>query len=137
MTETLIPADPEAAGLKELAERLPDLGYDALDYGTKIAANRPSEFVRVLAMGGGARDLVTDLHTVRVEVFAVKEVRAQRICAFAVAALQAAGRAGRLGGVTCYGVDVAALPQNLPHPQVPDRHRYFATLTLALRRVPA
>ena len=38
-----------------------------------------------------------------------------------IAHLQAAGRAGSVGGVTCYGVRAASLPANLPDPNVPDR----------------
>lgn len=135
MAETLLPVDVEVAARDELLARMPGHGFDGLVVATRIPAPRPAEFVRVVAMGGGQRDAVTDSPTVRVEAYAGTEGRAQRICAFSLASLQAAARAGRLGGAVCYGASVAALPQNLPNPQVTDRFRFFTTLSLDVRRV--
>ncbi|WAC65182.1 hypothetical protein OVA14_07215 [Agrococcus sp. SL85] len=134
MAETLVPVDVEVEAIAELKARMPALGFPGFGYGTRLSAG---DHIRVNAMGGVTRDLVTDRPTIRLEVFSASEGTAQRACAFAVAALQAAGRDGRIGDAVCYGVDVAALPQNLPHPQVPDRFRFFATLTASLRRATA
>lgn len=128
MAELLIPADDEAAVVTELNARM------GVRIATRIPAPRPAEFGRVLGTGGGQRDLVTDSPTLTLEGFARSEARARRICAEMVAHLQAAGRAGSVGGVTCYGVRVAGLPQNLPMPSVPDRYRYTATVVADLRR---
>lgn len=131
MPEVLVPADDEVALVDELSARL-----DA-HVGTRIPSPRPDEFVRVVSTGGGERDLVSDSPTLVVEGFALSEGRARYLCAAAVAHAQAAGRAGSLGGVTCYGVRVAALPANLPMPTVPDRYRFTATIVADLRRVAA
>lgn len=133
MGEVLVPVDAEPEVVAELAQRMPAFGF-AGPVGTKIPETRPEEFIRVVAVGGSARDLVSDSHTLVVEGFAVNETRAQRMCAFAIAGLQAAGRDGRIGAATSYGVSVFALPQNLPMPSVPDRFRFTATVSVDLRR---
>lgn len=134
MGEVLVAEDVEAAFMLELDEALPDHGFGSAKSGTKIPDPRPDEFVRVVLAGGVERDLVTDRPTVTVEFFAVKELRAARGAAFARAVLEAAGRAGDLGGVTCYGVSVFSLPVNLPHPLVPDRFRYQFSVSADLRK---
>ncbi len=128
MAEVLVPADDEVAVVAELNARM-----DA-PAGTRIPLPRPPEFVRVVSAGGVERDLVSDTFTLAVEGFAATETAAQRLCAFAIAYLQSAGRSGILGGITCYGVGVTALPANLPMPSVPDRYRFTATITVSLRR---
>ncbi|QPE04131.1 hypothetical protein IT882_13115 [Microbacterium schleiferi] len=128
MAEVLVPADDEAATVTELAARL------SVHVGTRIPRPRGDEFVRVLAVGGIGRDLVTDSPTLVVEGFAIREGRARELCALALAHLQAAGRSGSIGGVTCYGVRVVSLPTNLPMPSVPDMFRFTATVTADLRR---
>lgn len=128
MAELLIPSDDELAAVTELRARMP------VEIGTKVPRPRPSEFGRVVSVGGTQRDLVTDSPTLTLEGFAETETRARRISAEMIAHLQAAGRAGRVGGIPCYGVRVASLPANLPLPSVPDRQRYTATVSIDLRR---
>ena len=131
MAEVLIPADGEVALVDALSAAVP------VHIGTSLPSPRPAEFGRVVGVGGVARDLVSDSATLTVEAFADTEGGAFRLCALLVAHAQAAGRSGRLGDVTCYGVDVVALPANLPMPTVPDRYRFTATITAHLRRVAA
>ena len=131
VTELLIPSDDEVALVTGLSARMD------VHVGTRIPNPRPEEFIRVVSAGGAERDLVSDSFTLTVEGFAATEGRARFLCASAIAHAQAAGREGRLGGVVCYGVGVASLPANLPMPSVPDRFRYSATITAALRKVAA
>lgn len=128
MEELLIPADDEVALVDELTART------GLHWGTRIPNPLPSEFGRVVSTGGAARDLVTDSPTLTIEAFAESEGRARRICAEALAHLQAAARGGRVGDAVCYRVGVASLPANLPMPSVPGRFRYTATVSADLRR---
>ncbi|UGS26324.1 hypothetical protein K8F61_17110 [Microbacterium resistens] len=129
MAEVLIPADDEVAVVRELSARM------TAQIGTRVPSRRPAEFGRVVSAGGTARDLVTDSFTLALEGFATTETRARRLCAEMIAHLQAAGRAGSVGGVTCYGVRAPSLPANLPMPSVPDRFRFTATVSVDLRRV--
>lgn len=131
--ELLVAEDVEAAFIRELGGALPTHGFAAAA-GTKIPDPMPTEFSRVVVSGGVDRDLVTDRPSVTVEYFAVKEVRAERGAAYARAVLEAAGRVGVLGGVTCYGVSTFGRPVNLPHPLVPDRFRYQFTVSADLRK---
>lgn len=133
--EVLVGADAELALITELAAQLPTFDFtDAV--GTRIPKDRPGEFVRVIVTGGVERDLVTDQPSITVEYFAVRESRAERGAAYSLGLLQAAGRAGVLGGAVCYGVAAFGLPVNLPHPQVPDRYRYQFTVSVDLRKSP-
>lgn len=133
-TETLLPGDAEASAITELSARLPSLGFPDLPVSTTIPTNRPAEFIRVLAVGGVPVDLAADSYTLVVEAYASRRGRAERICAFAIAALQAAGRDGQMGATPCRRAQVFALPSNLPDPSVPDRYRYSATISADLRR---
>lgn len=129
MAELLVPADDEKAAVTELSARMTE------HMGTRIPPNPiPEEFGRVVSTGGSGRDLVTDSATLALEGFALTEDRARRIAAEMIAHLQAAGRAGSLGGIPCYGVTVVALPANLPLPSVPTRFRFTAMVTADLRR---
>lgn len=139
--EILVPADPESAVLAELSAVLPLHGFagvtmGAKRLGTKIPTStpKPSEFGRVMATGGPARDLVADSPTLVLEGYALTEQKARDLCALMVAVVQRAARAGSLGGVPCYGARVASLPGNLPHPQVPTHFRFTATVSVDLRR---
>lgn len=129
MAEVLVPADDEVGVVDELTARL-----EAVHVGTRIPDPRPDEFVRVVSTGGAGVDLVTDESLLVLEGFAVNEGRARQLCALAIAHAQAAGRAGSMGGVPCYGVRAASLPANLPMPSVPDRFRFTATIAVRLRR---
>lgn len=134
--EILVPRDAEREVVAELTRQLGAREeFEAVDVGTEIPRPRPVEFVRVLATGGGERDLVTDTPTLVIEAFAEDANRAFAICAFAVGSLQAAARDGFIGAATCYRVRVAGLPANLPMPSVPDRERFTATISADLRRV--
>jgi hypothetical protein len=135
VVELLIPSDVEVAVVTELNARMPDRDFPGA-WGTRIPNDRAerSEFGRVLAAGGSERDLVTDSPTVVIEAFSDREGRAQRMCAVAVAVVQAAVRGGALGGVTAYRARVMSLPQNLPMLSVPGRFRFTATLSVDLRR---
>lgn len=128
VAELLIPADDEDAIVQELNARM------EVHSGTRVPNPLPEEFGRVVSVGGAARDLVTDSPTLTLEGFATSEGRARRICAEMIAHLQAAGRAGTVGGVPCYGVRAVSLPANLPMPSVPTRFRYTATVSADLRR---
>jgi hypothetical protein len=132
--ETLVPADAEVEVCDELNVRMPALDFDA-PAAPSIPRQKPSEFIRVVAVGGMSPTLVTDAFTLTIEGFAETETRAQRVCSYAVAAVQAAGRDGLIGAVAASVVVVAALPQNLPMPSVPDRFRFSATVSVTLRRV--
>ncbi|QTV79485.1 hypothetical protein [Microbacterium sp. NIBRBAC000506063] len=139
--ELLVPADVEVAALAELSTMLPGNGFPGVTsaaeaLGTKIptADPKPAEFGRVLTTGGAGRDLVTDTPTLILEGYAVTEQRARDLCALMVAIVEAAARAGSLGGVTCYAARVGSLPSNLPHPQVPTHFRFTATVSVDLRR---
>lgn len=133
--ETLVPADAPLAVLTEINERSVGSDYADAHAGTLIPNPRPAEWFRILSTGGSERDVISDDHLIVVEAFSASETRSQRLCAFAVAWLQSAARDGNVGAVTCYGVRVVGLPQNLPMPSVPDRVRHTATISVALRRV--
>lgn len=133
MSETLVPADGQLAAVDELNAVDHEAEYWA-PAGTRIPNPKSAEWLRVLSVGGTERDLVTDGHRLVIEAYSANETRSQRICAFAVARLQAAARAGLLGGIPCYGMAVDAIPANLPLPSVPDRVRHTATVTASLRR---
>ena len=134
--EVLVPADAELAVVTELLSRLPGLGYD-VPVGTKIPKSRPAEFVRVYRTGGVSPDITSDAFQVTVEAYAERETGAERLCAFALAALQAAGRDGAMGSATCRRVETFSVPANLPDPQVTDRHRYSSLISVVLRRTAA
>lgn len=134
MAELLVPADGEAEIVAELNARMPAAGFPDAKAATRVPGSRPAEFLRVVATGGAERDLVTDEPLFVLEGFATTEGRAWRLCSFALAVLQVAGRAGRIGSATTYGVRVVGLPANLPMPSVPDRYRYTATISVALRK---
>lgn len=134
MAELLVPADAEVEVVAELNERMPDHNFPAMDAGTRIPGDRPGEFIRVIVTGGAERDLVTDEPILVIEAFAETETRAARGCSYAVACIQAAAREGRVGNAVCHSARVVSLPANLPMPSVPDRFRFTATLSVALRR---
>lgn len=131
--ETLVPADAEAAVIAELKVRLPALGVDG-PVATRIPNPRPVEFVRVIRAGGYQADVSSDVATVSVEAYAASGTRAERISAFTVAALQAAGRDGFMGGIPCRRVQLFSMPANLPDPAVAELYRYTSTISVALRR---
>lgn len=140
MVEILVSADPEKAILAELSAGFPVHGFPGLTtalktVGTKIptAKPKPDDFVRVVAVGGGGRDLVTDSPTVVLEGWSTSEQRARDITALGVAIIEAAGRAGLLGGVPCYRAS-GTVPGNSPHPTVTDRFRFTSTISADLRR---
>ena len=135
--EILVPADAEAAVIAELDARLPGLGFPSVTVGTKIPDTRPAEFIRVYRTGGVSPDITSDAVSLTIEAYAVGEVRAERICSVAVAALQAAGRDGWLGSVPCRSVHLFSFPANLPDPKVTDRHRYSSLISAVLRRTAA
>ena len=137
MSETIIPADAEAAAVAELNARMPALGFPGLRVATTIATPRPAEFIRIYRTGGVDVDLVSDWATFTVEAYSDKRGRAERICSIATAALQAAARDGFIGGVPCRRVQVFSMPSNLPDPNVPDRTRYTSTVSAVLRRAAA
>jgi len=136
MAELLMPADPEVVSIAELHAGLIGSRFAAAAVGTKLPTStpKPDWFVRLTAGGGVGRDLVTDAATLVVDGFAVREQDARDLTALCVAILERAGRAGSLGGATCYGVEVAGLPANLPHPTVTTHFRFTATVSAALRR---
>lgn len=132
--EVLVPVDAEVAVIAELDARLPGLGFTGVSVGTKIPKTRPASFVRVYRTGGTSDDVTSDAFQLTVEAYAVREVDAERLCAFAVAALEAAGRDGFIGSVPCRRVESFSVPANLPDPGVTDRHRYSSLISAVLRR---
>ena len=139
--EILVPADVEVAALTELSNGLPTVGFPGITtpagaLGTKLptVSPKPAEFGRLFTSGGIPRDLVTDSPTLVVEGYALKEQRARDLCALMVGVIEAAGRAGSLGGVTCYLARALSLPGNLPHPQLPGHFRFTAMISVDLRR---
>ncbi|TCJ28762.1 hypothetical protein E0W80_04485 [Microbacterium sp. PI-1] len=140
--ELLIPADAEVHALAELSAVLPIHGFPSVTtaakrLGTKIPAQnpKPDVFGRLIAAGGTGRDLVTDSPTLTLEGYSVKEQQARDLCALMLAIIEAAVRAGSLGGATVYRYRTIALPQNLPNPLVPDHFRFTALISVDLRRV--
>lgn len=131
--ETLVPANAEAGAIAELNARLPAFDYGTISVATMIPAVRPAEFIRLYRTGGVPEDIAADSVTLLVEAYSDKKARAERWCAFAVAAIQAAGRDGSLGSVPCRRVVVFSLPVNLPDPDVPG-FRYTSTISVVLRR---
>lgn len=124
--QLLTPADVEQAIIDELSS--------AYIVSTSIPENKPNIFVRIIAGGGRKRDLVTDSPVVVVEVFAKLESAARNAAADIVARLELAARKGQLGTETCYGLEIAGVPQNYPLPNVPTHKRYVTTIAPALRR---
>lgn len=134
MAETLVPADAEAAVVAELNSRLPALGFSVPVRTTIPGGTKPTSWVRVLAVGGTARDLVGDLVTLVIEGWSTQEVTARQLCASAVAAIEAAGRDGLIGDIPSGLVRTAGFPANLPDPNLTTHRRYSATITAGLRR---
>lgn len=126
MSELLQPVDAEQAVIDEL--------YGYIPIGTKLPDPKPLDFARVVSAGGNQRNLVSDEHMVVIDVYSRVESNASRMAAQVLARLQLAGRVGRLGNETCYGVDTGSLPQNFPDPSVPGYYRYTMTLVPVLRR---
>jgi hypothetical protein len=141
VAEVLVPADVELAVLTELSEGYTAVGFPGLSasdgtVGTTVPAvdPRPSEFVRVLAVGGPSLDIAYDSLTVVLEGSSTSEATAQQVCALGVGLIQAAGREGAVGGVPCRRVRLVSLPSTLPDPRVTSHSRYTATLSIDLRR---
>jgi len=126
MDQLLIPVDAEQAVIDELTP--------AYTIGTSIPDPKPDLFLRVIAVGGTSRDLVTDRPILTLEAFALKESDASDALGYALGLLGLAARNGRIGVETAYGLEVAGLPQNNPLPSVPSHVRYTATIVPALRR---
>ena len=124
--QLLLPADVEQAIITALSP--------FYTISTSIPDHKPPLFFRVVATGGSERDIVTDSPIVVLEAFALRESQARDAIDMALARLQLAARKGNLGGETCYGMEVAALPQNFPLPSVPTHKRYILTIAPALRR---
>lgn len=139
--ELLIPEDVEVRALAELSTVLPLHGFPGVTsaaqrLGTKIPTQnpKPEVFGRLIAAGGTTRDLVTDSPTLALEGYSAKEQQARDLCALMLAIIEAAARAGSLGGATVYRARTISLPQNLPNPLVPDRFRFTALISVDLRR---
>lgn len=139
--ELLIPEDVEVRALAELSAVLPTRGFAGVTaaaqrLGTKLPTQspKPDVFGRVFASGGVPRDLVTDSATLNLEGYGVKEQQARDLCAYMIAIIEAAGRAGSLGGATVYRARAASLPASLPHPLVPTHFRFTAMISVDLRR---
>lgn len=126
MDQLLTPADVEQAIIDELTP--------FYTIGTSIPPTPPAIFLRVVAVGGAPRDMVTDNWTVVLEAFAPLESAARQTLADALARLGLAARKGKIGSEVCYGLGNMGLPQNFPLPSVPTHKRYITTITPALRR---
>lgn len=127
MADQLIePVDVEQAVIDELSP--------FFTIGTAIPTDPPPLFLRVVAVGGYNRDLVTDQPLVTLEAFALLESTAGHALATATARLELAAKRGKLGSETCYGLQTSSLPQNYPMPSLPTHKRYITTIAPVLRR---
>ena len=133
VAEFIVAPDAELVVLNELNAELPALFGAPVSVSTSLPSDRPAAFVRVLVVGGSESSMVVDNPTIAVECWATREGDAARLAATASAVLSAAGRAGVMGGVTCYNVATLARPQNLPHPDITDRKRFSFTVSADLR----
>lgn len=97
----------------------------------RIPNPRPSEWIRVLRVGGPQRDLVTDQPTLVVEAWADDDVDARDLIQLARAHVRAI-RGEVFDGVTVYGVNEVAGPANLPDP-TSAQPRWTFTVQVALR----
>ena len=137
MVELLIPADAEVAAVAALGYLGTAADVAGVKVGTRIPNPAPADFLRILTSGGAGRDLVTGRHLITVEAFSTDEGRAQRLCTYAVAILEACARTGRMGATICYRVEVGGLPANLPFPALPTHHRFTSTISADLRKTAA
>jgi len=102
---------------------------------TRVPDPRPSTFVRVTRVGGGRRDLVTDLPMVLVEAWAPDGPAAQhlgQLCRDAVFDLEQTSH----GGAWVRNVSEIGGLQAFPDP-LTDNPRYQFTVQLQIRGVPA
>lgn len=143
MVELLLPADGELAAVRGLTDGLAGTSFEVAAVATMIPDMdvKPDMFVRVTTGGSVGRSVapvggvqVTDVHVLTLDAFALSEGDAVALAAYCSAILEAAGRAGELGGVTC-NESSAGVPVNLPHPDVPTHYRYTVTGTARLRRM--
>jgi hypothetical protein len=92
---------------------------------------RPSEFVKVIGVGGVRRDQVTDVPTLAVEAWASTRSRAAAL-AQEVRAVMASLEGATFAGYTVQAVTEYAGPGDLPDP-LSDQSRYTATYAIAIR----
>lgn len=100
---------------------------------TRIPANTPPAFVRVIRTGGVQQSRISDRPIVTVEAFAQTGTAAWALiqeCRSAMFELANSVVAGH----TVYDVVEVGGPVNLPHPPV-DRQRYTATFEIQIRGV--
>lgn len=97
----------------------------------RVPDPRPSEFVKVILVGGVRRDQVTDVPTLAVEAWAGTRSRASAL-AQEVRAVVASLEGATFPGYTVQDVDEYAGPGDLPDP-LSDQSRYSATYALTIR----
>lgn len=125
--QLVVPVDVEQALIDELSPQY--------TIGTGFPPDpMPDLFLRVVAVGGFQRDLVTDKPTVVLEAFAKLETQARDALVDALARVELAVRKGKLGNEVAYTLEIAGLPQNLPLLSVPTHKRYLTTIAPAIRR---
>lgn len=137
MSELIIAPDPVDVVAAEITAGLAlQDGYQSVRAGGYVPTPRPRRFVRVRSVGGAQNSVVHLTPTVVVEAYGPTDGDAAALGWLCHAIMLAAGRNLSMGGTPCQGVDVFALPQDLPDPTT-DQARSTATYAVALRGVAA
>lgn len=124
---------PDAAALActVLASGLPEHGFAGTPTGTRVPAQRPAQFVRVLRTGGLMDTAVTDWAQLTIESWADEEETAQDLAQMCRALIM--GSVGStVNGSTVIAYGEMSAPQNLPDP-TSAQPRYSFTIRLRLR----
>lgn len=100
----------------------------AVEVRTTVPAVIDREFVRVLALGGQRRNIITDSVTVTIEAWAETKIRAAELSQVCRALVV---NADVIGGVQLSRVDEYASPAPLPYPDSPYP-RYAFTLAVGV-----
>lgn len=132
MAEVIVFPDPEGALVSFITGRFVSGEFAGVKASTKVPTPRPTEFVRVLLIGGYDPTLVTQVCRFAVECWAGGEVRASRLARVVAAELKAAVRDGVVGSATVGHMSTISGPQNLPDPSS-SQVRYTATYELHFR----
>ena len=132
MAELISFPDPESVLCSFLTAQLVSGTFAGVKASTEVPNPRPTEFVRVLLVGGFQDGLVTDVPRLAVEAWGVSKARASGLAARCRQLIDAAARDGSIGAATLHRVNVVSRPQFLPDPET-NQNRYTATYELALR----
>lgn len=105
-----------------------------------LPADLPDVFLVFTRTGGGLRDIVTDLATISLDVYASRggspyEGESVRAFNYAASWLRSREQAGEVLGVPCYEVQQNSGPYRNPDPRAPKHARFTGLFTVALRGV--